>query len=334
MPLSLGQTFYVATNGNDSSPGTIDQPWRTVQKALNVLLPGQRALVRAGTYAQNHRWDRHGTAAEPVTLAAYPGERPVLRPGGGFPIEISGSYFRLQGFVIENALGTSGANVYPTGPAHHIEISNNEIRFSQDQGIYSDSSTHHLHILDNLVHDNGLGHVPGQHQSHGLYIEGDNDLIANNVVYDHPFGFGMQIYPSNQDSIVVSNTVVASGYSGIVLGGGSVTRITVRNNVFAFNDQWGIGRDASCPTATVADTNVLFGNGFGDVQGGCGGLDTSRGNRTTNPMFVNLAQRNLHLGAGSSAFDYAWASWSPWWDFDGEGRPQGAAADVGAYEDG
>jgi hypothetical protein len=101
-----------------------------------------------------------------------------------------------------------------------------------------------------------------------------------------------------------------------------------------FSDQWGIGRDASCPTATVADTNVLFGNGFGAVQGGCGGLDASRGNRTTSPMFVNLAQRNLHLGVGSSAFDYAWASWSTWWDLDGEGRPQGAAADVGAYEDG
>jgi hypothetical protein len=70
----------------------------------------------------------------------------------------------------------------------------------------------------------------------------------------------LDIYPSNQDSIVVSNTVAASGYSGIVLGGGSVTRITVRNNVFAFNDQWGIARDASCPTATVADTNVLFAN--------------------------------------------------------------------------
>jgi hypothetical protein len=90
-------------------------------------------------------------------------------------------------------------------------------------------------------------------------------------------------------------------------------RITVRNNVFAFNDQSRIGRDASCPTAT-----------------GCGGLDAARGNRTTNPMFVNLAQRNLHLGAGSSAFDYSWASWSTWWGLDGEGRPQGAAADVGA----
>ena len=37
---STGRTFYVATTGSDSNPGTLGAPWRTVQKALNALQPG------------------------------------------------------------------------------------------------------------------------------------------------------------------------------------------------------------------------------------------------------------------------------------------------------
>jgi hypothetical protein len=335
LPPSTGQTFYVATTGSDSNPGTLAEPWRNVQKALNTLQPGQRALVRAGTYNQNLTFARAGTAAAPITVAAYPGERPVLHAavsGDTYPIEISGSYFRLQGFVIENARGTSGANVYPTGPAHHLELSNNEIRFSQDQGVYSDPSTHDIQVLGNLIRDNGFGHVPGQHQSHGVYMEGARHLIANNVIQDHPFGFGIQIYPANTATIITANTVVTSGYSGIVVGGdGGVSNIVVVNNVFAFNVQYGVSHDSDCPTASRADHNVVFGNGFGATQGGCPGLDYSRGNRTTNPLFINYPGRDLHVNAGSAAIDYALPEYSPGGDYDGRVRPH-AAPDAGAFE--
>jgi hypothetical protein len=335
LPPSTGQTFYVATDGLDSNPGTLAQPWRNVQKALNTLQAGQRALVRAGTYSQNLTFTRAGSAAAPITVAAYPGERPVLHAaasGDTYPIEISGSYFRLQGFVIENARGTSGANVYPTGPAHHLELSRNEIRFSQDQGVYSDPSTHDIQVLGNLIRDNGFGHVPGQHQSHGVYMEGARHLIANNVIQDHPFGFGIQIYPENTATIITANTVVTAGYSGIVVGGsGGVNNIVVVNNVFAFNAQYGVSHDSACPTASRADHNVVFGNGFGATQGGCSGLDYSRGNRTTNPLFVNYPGRDLHVNAGSPAIDYALPEYSPGGDFDGRARPQ-SAPDAGAFE--
>ena len=54
-----------------------------------------------------------------------------------------------------------------------------------------------------------------------------------------PGGPGIQVYDKNSGSIVVNNTVVRSGYSGIVIGGrGGVDGIRVHNNIFAFNDQW------------------------------------------------------------------------------------------------
>jgi hypothetical protein len=50
LPRSDGETFFVATTGSDTAPGTVDQPWRTIQHAADTLAPGQIALVRDGSY--------------------------------------------------------------------------------------------------------------------------------------------------------------------------------------------------------------------------------------------------------------------------------------------
>jgi hypothetical protein len=326
---STGQTFYVATTGSDSNPGTLEAPWRTVQKAFNALQPGQRALVRAGTYAESLTMRRAGTAAAPITVENYPGERPIVNGGGRRPLEISasGAYFRIRGFVFQNSPYNSGGNVDIYG--HHLEIAGNEVRHSQDQGIYSDEDSHDAQLLGNWIHNNGQAIV---HQSHGIYLQGNDHLVANNVIHDHPKGFGIQVYDRNSRSIITANTVTGAGHSGIVVGGsGGVDNIRVVNNVFAFNAHYGISHDSTCPSASRADHNVVFGNPRGPTHPGCSGLDYSRGNRTSDPLFVNYGARNLHVDAGSPAVDYALPEFSPGRDFDGRPRPQ-ASPDAGAFE--
>jgi hypothetical protein len=340
LPRSRGKTFYVAPGGSDSSPGTRDRPWRSVQKALSTLRPGQRALVRRGTYVHDHVLERAGARTAPITIAAYPGERVVLRAASGsgdtYPLRIASgaAYARIQGLVLELAKGKSSTNVYFEGSAHHVELSRNEIRFSQDQGVFAEASTRNLHIIGNRVHGNGRGRVSGQHQSHGLYIEGRNHLIANNVVYDHPSGFGIQIYPDNKGTIIVSNTVVGSGHSGIVVGGDDgVGDITIRNNVIAFNASYGVQMDSDCPTGPVPiDRNVIYGNRDGAVQGGCSRVNTSGGNVTSDPRFVSRAGKNFQLGSGSPAINRARPDFSLRTDARGRKRPRGGGYDVGAYE--
>jgi parallel beta-helix repeat protein len=329
LPASSGTTFYVATTGADTNPGTLAQPWKTVQKAESTLQPGQRALVRAGTYTQELYWDRDGTAANPITLEAYPGEKPVLRTSGGYVLEIVASYVRIRGFKLENATNT---NIYLENPSDHVEISGNEITGSDDQGIYVEGNTASHQILANWIHHNGLCGCAG-HQSHGIYLEGSNHLVASNVIHDMPTGFGIQVYPTNTGSIVVGNTAVNNGYAGIVLGGsGGVKNVVVRNNVFAFNAQQGIAHDSACATSSVADHNVLFGNGSGAIESGCAGVDRSGGNRTTDPLFVDFAARDMHLKAGAPAIDYGLLTFSPIVDFEGRVRSYGAGPDAGAYE--
>ena len=134
----------MSTTGDDSSPGSLDQPWLTVQHALDTLAPGETALVREGTYDENLRMTRDGTDAKPITIANYPVERAVLRPEGGlensFPIEIdSASYFRLHGFVIEGATRPVQRRRLPLRAARTTSRSRGtRSADSSDQGIYSE----------------------------------------------------------------------------------------------------------------------------------------------------------------------------------------------------
>jgi hypothetical protein len=346
LPLPLNpstrRVFYVSRKGSNSNPGTKKKPWRTIQRALTRLKSGQTALVRAGTYSEDLRMRRSGTATAPITLATYPGETVVLHAastsGNTYPVQITGSYFRLHGFVIEKALGTSDANVYLWGGANHIELSSNEIRYGQDQGVFADNTTSYLQFLNNRIHDNGWNHVQGQHQSHSIYLEGGNDLVANNLIYNHPFGFGLQIYPANHDTIVVDNTIAASAHSSIVVGGrGGVYDITIRNNILypsggTYGGNYGVEMGSSCPTGPVyIDTNVIYGYAVTPIQGGCSKV-VDGGNVLSDPLFANYAGRDLHLQSGSPAIDAALADWSEATDADGSSRPQGLGPDVGAFE--
>jgi hypothetical protein len=282
---------------------------------------------------------RAGTAAAPIAVMAAPGARVVLRPasssGDTYAVRFrsGAAYVRFGGFVIELARGTSSTNVYFEGSAHHIELLRNEIRFSQDQGVFSEDSTRNLHIVGNRIHHNGRGHVSGQHQSHGLYIEGRDHLLANNVIHDHPYGFGIQIYPANQGTVVVHNTIVSSALGGIVVGGDEgVGDITIRNNVIAFNRGLGVRADRDCPTGPVpVDTNVIFGNVGGGVDGRCSRVRAS-GNVNSDPRFVSRAGRNFRLARRSPGLDRARRDFSPRTDLLGRRRPSGRGYDIGAYE--
>lgn len=49
-PLISGTQYFIAPDGNDSNPGTAQQPWKTLDKANQVLQPGDIITLRDGTY--------------------------------------------------------------------------------------------------------------------------------------------------------------------------------------------------------------------------------------------------------------------------------------------
>lgn len=67
-------TWYVSTTGNDTQAGTLAAPFRTIQRAADVMAPGDTCLIRQGTYRETVRPVASGTSAAPMIFSPYNGE--------------------------------------------------------------------------------------------------------------------------------------------------------------------------------------------------------------------------------------------------------------------
>jgi hypothetical protein len=143
--------LYVSTNGEDSNPGTIEMPLRTIQHAADIAKPGDTVYVRAGSYCQQLAVKVSGSAQQGfITFQSQPGEHAVLDGGCLTPPEGEGSmvkltnvsFVRVQGFEISNYRTSddrsvpSGIRVF--GGGSHIEILNNNVHHIEQ------NSTHRL----------------------------------------------------------------------------------------------------------------------------------------------------------------------------------------------
>jgi len=339
---STGAVHYVAMTGADDGPGTLEQPWRTVEKAFAALGPGETAYVRAGTYgARGTRYDVSATGAPgmTVTIRGYPGDpRPVLL---GFWV-VTGTELRLSGFVFDGPTGDVG-NTQPGSNGEEVllwiqasdglELSSSELRNDLWRGGIFVSGSHRVFIVGNDVRDNGDRSNPDEaNLQHGIYWAGSGPgLIANNV-FDHNYAFGVHLYPDADGVIVTGNTLLAQGRSGVIVSGDATSSsddCIVVNNVAVFNDQYGIRDFWGGPEGTgdVARTNLVFGNTEGETYATVMTIEDSV---EADPGFVDRAARDYHLAAGSAAIDRGLPEYALPYDHDG--RCHDATPDLGAFE--
>ena len=72
-----GTTYFVDANNpnaRDTNPGTESQPFKTIGKATPLLQAGDTLLIRAGVYRESVTLSKSGTASNPITIMAYPGD--------------------------------------------------------------------------------------------------------------------------------------------------------------------------------------------------------------------------------------------------------------------
>ncbi len=72
--------YYVSATGSDAHPGSLAQPFRTLQKAADTMQAGDIAYIRSGIYREWVKPPRGGDSEERrITYAAYPGEYPEIK---------------------------------------------------------------------------------------------------------------------------------------------------------------------------------------------------------------------------------------------------------------
>ena len=80
--MHFSKTYYVdcqAKNADDNGPGTKDHPFRTINHAAKILLPGERVVIR-GCLSRAIRPARGGTGPEAmISYEAAPGANVVVK---------------------------------------------------------------------------------------------------------------------------------------------------------------------------------------------------------------------------------------------------------------
>ena len=235
-------SFYVATTGNDSNPGTQSAPWRTVQHAADTARAGSTVNVRAGIYEELVSINASGNASDGfITLRSYPGETAVLdathfAPSGRQAVLTihNQSYIRIEGFEIRN-FRTAVHRLSPLG----ISVM---------------GSGSHIELLKNNVH-----HIEQTFDGRDAPGRGDN-------------GFGIAVYGTDAkmpitDLIIDGNEVhhLKTGSSESLVVNGNVTNFRITHNVVHDNNNIGIDvigfeRTAPDPAVDQARDGVVSGN--------------------------------------------------------------------------
>ncbi len=241
-PSLASPAWFVSTTGSDAGDGSSLHPWRTLGYAVSRLKAGDTLYAYGGTYAETVTVWHSGTASQPITIAPYPGERPVIDgatiavPSWSGLLQVYGNYVTVSGFELRNINidghgGLGGAAVVQGGFGAVL---------------YGANDT----IASTTIHDTW---------AQGVMVQGDAGTVADDVVHDvamsncraagHPHCAAAG--PSSGWPSCVS---IASPYGhNQVVQGGTIERTTVY-------DCWGEGVSTWQSDGVTIQDNTTYDN--------------------------------------------------------------------------
>lgn len=255
--LSAAATFYVATNGKDTNPGTLTKPFLTINKAAKLAKAGDTVLVRSGIYKERVVPSYSGRLGAYISFQPYRNESVTIDASGlqqGF-ILWKVSYIRIAGFKVINAkregihihdhLDTSDA-----GSDHNI-IEDNIVENNGEEGysgIYVGG--HNNRVINNEVHGNGyINGVATRRPDHGVYLAGNGNFVEGNNIYSNA---RMGIRMEGNGNTITDNDIHSNGEHGIAIwvdapfqsNGTSIQKNLIVDNIYGGIRIWGEGSGA------------------------------------------------------------------------------------------
>lgn len=245
-------TFYVSPEGLDTNPGTLELPFKTVQKGINsITQPGDSVIVRGGVYSEkiNIGSSKSGNSTNRVVIQAYAGETPILDGtnvtfvnDGDKMVNIGASYVTFSGFEVRNAQA-KGISV----DGNYNIIENNKVHDLRRYGISvyrwlnSPIPTGNI-IRNNEVYNVMLKNLQGAMGGGGwdaiIAVGGDNaenigpteTTIEGNIVH-HGWGEGIMCFGGATKCYIRKNTVYES-WSVLIYLAGTSESIVEKNFIY------------------------------------------------------------------------------------------------------
>ena len=329
-----GKVYYVATTGSDSNPGTIAQPWRTIQQAANTMVASDTVYIRAGTYRERVEPQNSGSAGQYITYAAYPGES-VTIDGTGVDVPQYYGLFDLSGW---DYIRVSGLRVVHSGyygivaeNSSHVTIEYNYTYDTYSSGISSWNSDTII-VAGNEV----VGACTGPWQEHISISNTDTFEVRYNRVHDvmagttgkegitikdassHGKVYGNLVYNLNRVGIYVDaeaehlydvevyrnvvHDIEAMGFSLASERGGLLENIRLYNNV-AYDNLVGLWLSACCvathPFQDITIINNTFAHNGRDGWGGGIGIENTQMQNVV--IRNNICSQNIYSQMAADA---------------------------------
>lgn len=328
----VDRNVFVATYGDDSNPGTLDEPFGTIQKGIDSVGPGHTVFVLSGIYQGNIVFHNSGEEENVITLSAAPLASVTLKLGYGD----TGAIIDLNGqdniCIRDLTLGYSSAEwVYAIlghGDEKNIKITNNDICNISSTNPYNgggaygillygegereEQSISGVSIDNNRVYNIISGDSPGIAASGNV----EDITIASNIVYDIT-NIGIDIYGGGgycsnpaldqpRNIVIKDNTVFncVSEYdtvAGIYVDSARDTQIT--NNLL-YENMYGIAvccenRNDNYPCTNITvDANTIHNNHDCGIT--IGGYDPVFSGAVTNSTISN----NIMYNNGDANFGW------------------------------
>jgi hypothetical protein len=244
--------YFVSATGTSGGAGSIDSPWN-LATALNggngKVQPGDTIWLRGGTYRGTFKNALNGTAAAPIVVRQYPGERATV---DGF-IDAYGSYTWFWGFEIaqSNPVSTSERGIDARGPGERFinlvvhDVGGSGIGFWMED---VDGEVYGCIVYNNGVHEN---------LDHGIYTiarDGAHDVF-DNVVFNNQ-AYGIHVYGESGQAL---NNVHLQG--NVSFNNGSIS-----NNVSAKPNVLVGGAGIPAKGIRVVDNTLLYSNPVSEIN--------------------------------------------------------------------
>lgn len=228
--------YYVAPNGSDSNSGTIGSPWLTPHHAgLEAYAPGDVVYVRGGVYL-NPSWFSYAgnnlSAALPVVLAAYPGERPIFTGNSGPMAEAGGNGTIIDGIDFEN----SNVSYSIVLESSNTLIQNCIFHMNSGGWIRVDSGSTNTIIRQNVFDSNGYLFTDGE--GDGVVVDGGQEVLIENNFFTrcgHYCADTIYVVNTNTQDLVWKDNSIVQYWGGGMTAMGEVpaTQAVLDGNRFS-----------------------------------------------------------------------------------------------------